>query len=269
MYKLGLKLWSINKNYVKEAIRLYENNFYNYIELFAVPDSYNKYINIWKDLDIPYIIHAPHSMCGLNLAKKNSWEQNYRLIKETLRFADTLNSKIIIFHPGISGKTQEVVLQLNKINDPRIVVENKPYYTLDKTAICNGYSTREIEFILKNANVGFCFDIAHAIYSANTQKIGVFEYLLEFNNLQPKIYHLADGDFRGIKDEHEHLGEGSFDFAGILKFLSKGCMITLETKKNYKDSLKDFEKDVDFWINLENKYDKKEHSNSNNKVLEC
>ncbi len=41
--KYGLKLWSTNDYYISEAIRLYKEGFYNYIELFIVPDSL-KYI---------------------------------------------------------------------------------------------------------------------------------------------------------------------------------------------------------------------------------
>ena len=165
MYKIGLKLWSTNRNYVKEAIQLYKDNLYDYIELFSVPGSYEKYINMWKKLSVPYVIHAPHTMCGLNLAKKNSWPDNWPLIKEALKFADALNSKIIIFHPGISGEVEEAVFQLNRINDSRIVIENKPYYTLDKANICNGHSPQDIKFILENTKVGFCFDIGPVSYT--------------------------------------------------------------------------------------------------------
>ena len=135
-------------------------------------------------------------------------------------------------------------IQLKKINDSRIVIENKPYFALDNNLICNGYSPQEIEFIMKNAQVGFCLDIGHAICSANAQKIEPFEYLNEFNKLKPMLYHLADGDFNGIYDEHVHLGKGSYNFRKILELLPQGCCLTIETDKNFKESLQDFEQDV-------------------------
>ena len=40
MYKRGLKLWSVNTDYYyNEAIRLYNEGIYDYIELYIVPDT--------------------------------------------------------------------------------------------------------------------------------------------------------------------------------------------------------------------------------------
>ncbi len=251
MYKIGLKLWSTNKNYIQPAIELYEKKVYDYIELFVVPDSYDEYISLWKKLDIPFIIHAPHSFVGLNMAKKEMLSENLRLAKQAQRFADDLNAKFIIFHPGIDGDIKQTVYQLNRVDDPRILIENKPYYTIDKKLVCNGYSPEDIEFVIKNTGVdntsaGFCFDIGHAIYSANAQGIDWYNYLLRFKKLKPKIYHLTDGDISGVVDQHEHLGVGSFDFKKIVDLFQKDSYITVETKKDYKYSLNDFEKDVLF-----------------------
>ncbi len=162
MHKLGLKLWSTNKNYIDKAIRLYDKQVYSYIELFAVPTSYKSHIHLWKNLNIPFIIHAAHSLTGLNLAQKNQLKQNMKLAHEAQQFADTLNSKHIIFHPGINGTEEETVRQLNKINDSRILIENKPYYGIPQKnmpqIICNGSTLEHIDFIMKNTNVGFCLD---------------------------------------------------------------------------------------------------------------
>lgn len=59
MFRYGLKLFSTNANYVAEAERLYKENIYDYIELYAEPNSYKKFIQLWKNLEIPYVIHAP------------------------------------------------------------------------------------------------------------------------------------------------------------------------------------------------------------------
>lgn len=256
MYKIGLKLWSTNNNYIQQALELYKKKVYDYIELFVVPDSYNEYIKIWKNLDIPFIIHAPHSFVGLNMAKKEMLTENLRLAKQAQKFADDLDAQFIIFHPGIDGDIKQTVYQLNKIKDSRILIENKPYYTIDKKLICNGYSPEDIEFVIKNTDVGntsigntsvgFCFDIGHAIYSANAQGIDWYDYLLRFNKLKPKVYHLTDGDINGVIDQHEHLGLGSFDFEKIVDLFPKSSYITVETKKDYQDSLSDFKRDIRF-----------------------
>jgi deoxyribonuclease IV len=250
MYKLGLKLWSINENYVKEAIRLFEKGIYHYIELFVISGSYDKFINLWKHLNIPYVIHAPHSYAGLNTAKKEDRNKNLKLINEILKFANDLNAEIIIFHPGVEGEIEETAFQLCQINDTRVVVENKPYVGL-KDEICNGATIEEIKFVLQKAKVGFCLDVSHAIISANAQGLEQFSYLKAFNELRPKIYHLSDGDCKGVYDEHKNLGKGSYDLKKIVKeVLPKYCCITIETKKKFKDSLSDFEKDVSYLNNL-------------------
>lgn len=244
MYKFGLKLWSINENYIKDAKKLYEKGVYNYIELFAVPNSYKKFINLWKDLDIPFIIHAAHSAKGLNLAKKEFLSDNLKLAQEAFKFADDLNAETIIFHPGVDGDIKETVRQLNKIIDSRIVVENKPYYGIYDNVICNGHSPEEIKFVMENTGVGFCLDLGHAIYSANTKKIGPFLYIKEFLKLNPKMFHISDGDMNGVYDEHKNIGKGSFDIKTILSLVPEDSYISVETNKNFKSSLKDFEQDV-------------------------
>ena len=69
MYKIGLKLWSINTDYYyDEAIRLYKDGVFDYIELYVVPNSTDSIVK-WKKLNIPFIIHCPHFAHGFNMAK--------------------------------------------------------------------------------------------------------------------------------------------------------------------------------------------------------
>ena len=179
-FKYGLKLWSTNDNYVKEAVRLFEQGIYNYIELYIKPGSYDKYIDIWKQLRIPYVIHAPHFLAGMNLAIRGNIDNNINMAKESIKYADDLKADIIIFHPGIGGKEEETVYQLKQINDGRIVVENKPYQTIDGSAICNGHSPEQISYILKEASVGFCLDIGHALCAAISMKSNPYQYYKEY-----------------------------------------------------------------------------------------
>jgi len=250
MFKFGLKLWSKNTNYIDSAIKLYDLGLYSYIELFAVPNSYKEFVKFWQNLKIPYIIHAAHSMTGLNFAKREFFQNNVLLAKEAFDFANTLNAKFVIFHPGINGEIKETCYQINQLSNKNIIdvnkalIENKPYYGIVDNVTCVGSQPKEVEFIIKNTNIGFCFDIAHAIYSANAHKKDIFEFLNQFNKLEPKIYHVADGDFNGVLDEHKNIGHGNFDFKKILNLLSKDSFVTLETKKNFQDNLKDFEQDI-------------------------
>jgi len=246
LYKIGLKLWSTNKNYVEEAKRLFNKGVYDYIELYAVPNSYTEYFELWEKTGIPFVVHAPHFREKMNLAKKENEELNLKLAKETLLFADSLNSEIVIFHPGIDGDINETIRQLRKIDDPRIVVENKPYYALDDGLICNGFSPGDISRIINEAKVGFCLDVGHSVCAANARKVNPMNYLDDFISLNPKMYHFTDGDYMGVYDKHAHLGEGTFNISELLDKVKDGSMITIETTKNSNENLNDFVLDVDY-----------------------
>ena len=82
------------------------------------------------------------------------------------------------------------------------------------------------------------------IYSANAQKIDPFFYIKEFLKLKPKMFHISDGDMNGVYDEHQNIGKSSFDLKRILSLIPKDSVISVETNKNFENSLKDFEQDV-------------------------
>ncbi|HEY3375045.1 MAG TPA: TIM barrel protein [Candidatus Aquicultor sp.] len=246
MFKFGLKLWSTNEYYVDEAIKLHEEGYYDYIELYVVSGSYEQYINVWKGMTVPYVIHASHSLDGMNLARRESFAHNMVLVKEAQQFADTLHAEMIILHPGISGDIEETVNQINKIEGCTII-ENKPYYTVfSDGSICNGNNPDEIEFLLRNTNAGFCLDIGHCIYSANARRVDPMADLKRFLELKPKIFHLTDGKNDGIYDKHYHFGEGDFRITEILALLPEEAAITVETAKNSNVSLDDFRADITF-----------------------
>jgi len=244
LFRFGLKLWSNNENYVKEAIRLFEKGVYQYIEIYMLPGTEKKMVDMWKGLEIPYIVHAPHYQAGLNLAKKESWEANFKLITETQKFADSLTADKIIVHPGIAGDIKETARQLKEINEPRLLVENKPYYAIFDGLICNGTSPEEIEFVMKEAGIGCCLDIGHAFCAARGLKKEPMEFLKDFFGLQPEMFHLTDGDYSSEYDRHDHIGKGNYDMKSIMKLIPQGKRVTVETVKDSKESLTDFEEDI-------------------------
>lgn len=247
VFRFGLKLWSNNENYVKEALRLYEKGVYQYIEIYMLPETERKMIEMWKGLDgIPYVVHAPHFKQGLNLAKKESKDLNLRLIDETINFADSLAADNIIVHPGIAGDIRETARQLKEINEPRLLVENKPYYALFDGLVCNGTTPDEICLVMEEAGVGCCLDIGHAFCAARGLQKDPMEFLKRFLELKPEMFHLTDGDYSSEYDRHDHFGKGNYDIRAILGMLPDACRITVETQKDCVDSLIDFENDIDF-----------------------
>jgi len=254
MYKFGLKLWSINENYLTEAIRLYEEEVYSYIELYVVPESYPKFSDMWAGLqqkhNIPFVIHAPHFGHDLNLAKISSYERNMKLYQETKRFADLLSVDYIIFHPGVDGDITETVRQLNQIGDKRIIIENKPYYAMDSKLVCNCNSPEDMSFLIQETGLGFCLDVGHAFCSAKAREVDELIFLKEFMSLQPKLFHLSDGLIDSVFDEHLNIGKGNYPLKDILKTIGANKQITIETNKNSQTNLEDFKQDVKNLINI-------------------
>lgn len=258
MFKLGLKLWSVNELYVNEALRLYQAGCFHYIELYVVPKSYAQHMELWLNLkenyNIPFIIHAPHFAHDFNLANKSYRNSNAVIYEEVRNFADNLNAQYIIFHGGMNGKIEETAYQLNSFNEPRALIENKPYKALTdsmSTLLCRGYDVEEIEYAIKEAHCGFCLDIEHAICAANSIGKEPYGYVKEFIGLKPEMYHLTDiEDIRSEFDSHLNLGHGELDIANILHSISTDAVITIETFKKSNKRLDDFMNDIAFIKNL-------------------
>ncbi len=167
MFRIGLKLWSVNENYLENAIKLYEEGYYDYVELYAVPDSYDDFASMWTRVKAPFVIHAPHFGSGLNFSIKEQYETNKRYAFESFKFADLLKADKIIFHPGVNGRIEETVKQINSIKDDRMVIENKPYLGNGENLFSIGSTPEEIRYIIEATNLYFCLDFGHAICSAN------------------------------------------------------------------------------------------------------
>lgn len=247
---IGLKLWSTNlSNYASEALRLYELGYYNYLELYVVPNTLET-LSGWKELNIPYTLHCPHSAHGFNLSKPELKSSNQQIFNEVRKFADELNVDYVVIHGGLDGDVKETAKQLKALNEPRALIENKPYKSTPvviENKICIGYNKEEIELIKNESNCGFCLDFNHAICAANSFKINYTDYLNELMELKPNMFHIADmPDANSEFDGHLHLGQGKLDLASLTKFLSLDSKVSLETAKSSKTSLEDFKADVDF-----------------------
>lgn len=247
MHKLGLKLWSTNtESYLKEAQRLYSLGIYDYIELYIVPNTLDTLEN-WSKLDIPYLLHAPHFAHGVNLANREKFEYNKEIYKEVETFRKKLNAKYTVVHGGIEGDVEETIRQLKLIKPKNFLIENKPYKApLGNQNLCRGYNIEEIKKIINETNCGFCLDIGHCICSANSMCIEPYSYVEKFNQLNPKMYHLSDGDINSQIDKHLHFSQGNFNIKKILNIIDKNKYLSIETCKNSKENLEDFIEDVKY-----------------------
>lgn len=249
--KLGLKLWSNNTDaYLQEAKRLYKEGWFDYIELYVVPntlDTISKWKNLNTGLDIPFTLHAPHFMHGVNLAKNEHLKTNIEIFKEVEIFSQELNASYTVVHSGIEGDINETIRQLKIIKPSKMLVENKPYVApLKNNLICRGAVIEEIKKVIEEVGCGFCLDIGHSICTANSLKLEPFDYLTKFNLLNPTCYHLSDNFMDSKIDSHLHFGKGNYDFEKIFDIIDKNKNIAIETKKNSKENLDDFVVDVKY-----------------------
>ncbi|MBU0477142.1 sugar phosphate isomerase/epimerase [bacterium] len=231
MSKYGLKLWSNNERYITQAEKLYNEKAYDYVELYIVPGTYDKHIEMWNSLKIPYIIHCTHYMHGFNLADKERFKDNLKMFSEVKAFCDKLNGKHIIIHPGIGDSIENTTEQINILSEKRLLVENMPYVSMFGDD-CRGSVYEELKTIVDSCNVGFCLDVAHAITTAFHLGIDSFEYMKKMLSLSPGILHISDGT-KQIHGKHLNIGDGEFNFEEIKKIiaLSSAEYITLELPK--------------------------------------
>lgn len=250
MKQIGLKLWSTNKQYVKPALELFANGVYNYIELYVEPDSLS-YLEVWRNLDIPFILHAPHTMSGLNPALRECETRNFELIEQVDKYRKALNPEYIIFHPGVDGTIEETICQFSALSlkypeiNKHMLAENKPFRGLSGRT-CVGATPSEIKTILDSANIGFCLDFGHAIAAANSFKKNWHQFADAFLLLTPNLFHLSDTDMAAEIDSHLNLGAGNCPIAEIVDTIPAEAMMTLETAKDPQQDLDDFTKDVEF-----------------------
>lgn len=216
----GIKIWSTNIDQIDEAIDLIKKGYYSYIEILVIPNSDIKpFIESIIPQSIPVVIHVAHEEFGTNICgtDKHTKIQSMSNITEAISWADQLNSKYIILHPGYNkgyGNIHEAKNFLTKLNmifkDKKILIENMPQAGMNNETMV-GSSPAEIIYLLKNTNFGFCLDFGHAIKTAIHNEVEYKPFVKAFMNLNPEMFHLTDGHLNNDKDEHLELGTGDFD----------------------------------------------------------
>jgi endonuclease IV/RimJ/RimL family protein N-acetyltransferase len=243
-----------------EGAILCKKGVFDYIELFIKPGSSKKFLSQWTDMDIPFVLHAPHSYAGLNLSVGSCESSNKRLVDEVESFREALNPSKIIFHPGIIGTIDETIRQISLLKKEYeklfdvAVIENKPKLGL-KGELCVGSSPEEIAMIMNDTDVGFCFDVGHSIYYAKVAKLEYKDVVNKFLCLKPDLYHLSDGCVDSEIDMHLNFGEGNFDLDWIASRIPSEARLTIETKNCDYDDLSIFESDAIYLKKLLNSSD--------------
>ncbi len=247
MFKAGLKLWSTNGQYMNEAGRLVKEGCCDFVELYVIPGTPDEYLAGWRALDLPFTLHAPHFVHGVNLAEFSKARYNREVYEEVARWADALNAPRIVYHPGIGGDIRETARQLKTFNDSRILVENKPLIPPFRQDLrCNGATYEEIRLVLGETGLGFCLDVGHCFCTANSLGAEPMNYLRRFFDFSPAYFHLSDNDAHSEIDGHQHFGAGTMPLKEILGLFPSDSMVAIETQKDSPDNLDDFRRDVEY-----------------------
>ncbi len=227
----GLKLWSSNNDMLVDAVDMIDDDKFQYIELTPVPGTD---IKAFKDLDVPYIIHITTERWGFNISDKSSASISRGLLNDSIRWADELDAKYMIMHPGFE-EIDVAMSFLAKIDDDRILLENMPMLGLNGEMMV-GYSPSQINQL--KGKLGFCLDLNHAMKAAGSLSVPYQEFMTEFLTLKPKVFHIADGHMAKPEDEHLHIGDGDYDIKHLMDILPNDAYLTLETPRaSFSDDL--------------------------------
>lgn len=250
MLNLGLKLFSTdfikNPEFIISAMQNIKAGHFSYIELFAVPDTFEKTKDTVKKFlkDIPVIIHAPHIVQKVDIGNMDIFDENIKKHQDSIKFADMLNAKYIIVHAQVSGTTENAIKHIKALNDDRIVVESLPYFEHGKKETLNlGARPEQIKQIMDATGCGFCFDFSHITCAAIALEKDPYEFYEAFFKLKPNMYHICDGKMDSTFDAHLHFGTGNYPLKEFIeKYVTPDSPITMETGRGLP-------KNTDKWVN--------------------
>ncbi|MCM1987215.1 TIM barrel protein [Methanococcoides seepicolus] len=235
--RFGLKLWSTNQDVMQKAADLIKQDVFQYVELTPIP---NTDITPFLSYEIPYVIHITTERHGLNIADKQKEDFNLKIIDDCIQWADQLDAKYLILHPGF-GLIDDAMDFLSLIEDDRVLIENMPKVGLfDEQMV--GYSPEQIERLM-GSKFGLCLDLNHAVKAAVSLKLDYKLFIKDFLKLNPLMFHISDGNLNYEKDEHLAIGEGKYDSEFLMKCIEStpNKNVTLETPRS---NLKSFDDDL-------------------------
>jgi sugar phosphate isomerase/epimerase len=200
---------------------------------------------IAKSRGIQYTVHAPFADINIASPSKPVLTASVRRLKESMVYANALNAKLWVFHPG--NKTGismfypgedwkqncKTISKLHKTSEEfglNIAVENLPekYGFLMK-------QPKDFQKFYKETSlndVGIVLDVGHANLEGQIE-----EFL---RKLPDKIVHIHVSDNMGEHDQHLGIGYGKINwqrFAENLREIAYDKTIIIESVQNVNESL--------------------------------
>ena len=242
-FRIGLKVWSINHDFLDTMKKIIENNLCQYVEIYYIPGSSELFFNWWPDFPIPVLVHGPTTRDGLNPAVG----QGKNFLEETLNFADRVQSEKIIFHPGMGGNLENVLSFFSCFSGKRLIIENMPFYSLDWRE-CQGAPPEEINTIVQEIGCSFCLDVGHGAKYACSKDLDFLTVIKRFEKINPFMYHISDGFIDNDMDEHLNMGNGDIPYQEIFQIIDSEKAMTLETAKSSSLFYDEYEKDYTYTL---------------------
>lgn len=166
-------------------------------------------------------LHAPFSGFNAGSHKKKIRIASQRIADQSLRLAEKLHARRIVFHPGLpqgaTGKNLDIWLQNSLLFWPEFLARAEEI----SCTICieNIYETTPEIFIklltaINSPQLGHVFDIGHWNIFATGKLI---DWL---NATAPYLKHLHLHDNHGEQDEHLPISHGYVPFATLFNWLN-------------------------------------------------
>lgn len=226
--RYGLKLWSNNTGSVADVVAAHRAGHFDFVELYSDPTKEPDYSALEALKAMPVTIHATHSH---GFHEFIIGEEQETLWGQTVHLADFFNSSIIVLHPGRSHTIDSFRENLERIDDPRIYIENMAGLDIDH----NPMFGQLIEDLKKLHEIKpICFDLEKAVKAACYQGLDYKEYIQRcLDALSPTYFHISGGDKDSAVDQHLNLWEGDFDLKWMReKVGERGARLVFETPKN-------------------------------------
>ncbi|MBQ6139557.1 MAG: sugar phosphate isomerase/epimerase [Methanobrevibacter sp.] len=253
--KLGASVFPRKMIPIEKSLEYFESNRYiDYMELFH--DYPNRDMNEEKDLidkmnsyDLKYTVHAP--FIEVNPASVNPALSKAAIeeIKRSIDLANTLDSDIVVIHPGrsIFNNDKEYMKEVYAIAEKNLKTigeyakDNGVHTCIENLPRLRGFMYQDINQLhdsLERTDLPMTLDIGHA-YTAGFTVDDVY-----FDNI--KHIHIHDND--GVHDSHLPLGDGIIDFKKFFEIFSKN---NYDGIYNFELSSKDYiEKSIEYLKSL-------------------
>lgn len=236
--QVGVKVGDWNPDHAERM-----NEYADFFEIYAKPGF---------DIDLkrygkPVVVHVVHFGSKINFANSERRKINEEALDYAKRLADKHGSEKIIFHPELDERDgfcslENIVDFVGSRYDGRLLIENMPYSSQGLVHYCS--DPNEVEAVTNILGIEFCLDFLHLEAFTEKQRFEFRGYVERFLRLNPKHFHLADGNLKNVNmhnydEKHASLFEGDVDLELAKYYIPSNAMVTLETPFDAETQIKE------------------------------